>query len=153
MKPIVISKGYQGTVTLFEDKVIIEKSGWYAITKTIEISDIIDVTFTFNEMPAGFIEFVTLDSKVSVCRDDAMRNPNALCFKNQSQHGDAVRIQEYILKQIEKRKYNQIQKTQTAIQSTAVSSADEIKKYKELLDMGIITQEEFDAKKKQLLGI
>ena len=34
-----------------------------------------------------------------------------------------------------------------------VSSADEIKKYKELLDSGIITQEEFDAKKKQLLGL
>ena len=29
---------------------------------------------------------------------------------------------------------------------------EEIKKYKELLDMGIITQEEFDAKKKELLG-
>lgn len=36
---------------------------------------------------------------------------------------------------------------------TASSPADEIKKYKELLDMGAITQEEFDAKKKQLLGI
>ena len=35
----------------------------------------------------------------------------------------------------------------------ASSNADEIKKYKELLDMGIITQEEFDAKKKQLLGL
>ena len=34
-----------------------------------------------------------------------------------------------------------------------VSSADEIKKFKELLDAGIITQEEFDAKKKQLLGL
>ncbi len=34
-----------------------------------------------------------------------------------------------------------------------VSNADEIKKYKELLDDGIISQEEFDAKKKQLLGI
>ena len=33
------------------------------------------------------------------------------------------------------------------------SPADELKKYKELLDMGIITQEEFDAKKKQLLGL
>ena len=33
------------------------------------------------------------------------------------------------------------------------SSADEIKKFKELLDSGIITQEEFDAKKKQLLGL
>ena len=33
------------------------------------------------------------------------------------------------------------------------SSADEIKKFKELLDSGIITQEEFDAKNKQLLGL
>ena len=31
--------------------------------------------------------------------------------------------------------------------------ADELKKFKELLDMGVITQEEFDAKKKQLLGL
>ena len=29
----------------------------------------------------------------------------------------------------------------------------EIKKYKELLDSGIISQEEFDAKKKQILGV
>lgn len=33
------------------------------------------------------------------------------------------------------------------------SNADELKKYKDLLDSGVITQEEFDAKKKQLLGI
>ena len=36
---------------------------------------------------------------------------------------------------------------------TAVSAADELKKFKELLDAGVITQEEFDAKKKQLLGL
>ena len=34
-----------------------------------------------------------------------------------------------------------------------VSAAEELKKFKELLDAGIITQEEFDAKKKQLLGL
>lgn len=33
------------------------------------------------------------------------------------------------------------------------SSLDEIKKLKELLDMGAITQAEFEAKKKQLLGL
>ena len=33
------------------------------------------------------------------------------------------------------------------------SSIDEVKKLKDLLDAGIITQEEFDAKKKQLLGL
>ena len=32
-------------------------------------------------------------------------------------------------------------------------SMSEIKKYKELLDSGIITQEEFDTKKKQLLDL
>ena len=36
--------------------------------------------------------------------------------------------------------------------SNSQSSADELKKYKDLLDAGVITQEEFDAKKKQLLG-
>ena len=34
-----------------------------------------------------------------------------------------------------------------------VSEADEIKKFKELADEGIITQEEFEAKKKQLLEL
>ena len=34
-----------------------------------------------------------------------------------------------------------------------VSGADEIQKYKALLDSGAITEEEFAAKKKQLLGI
>lgn len=33
------------------------------------------------------------------------------------------------------------------------SNADELKKFKELLDSGIITQDEFDEKKKQLLGL
>ena len=34
-----------------------------------------------------------------------------------------------------------------------MDNAQELRKYKELLDDGIITQEEFDAKKKQLLGL
>lgn len=34
-----------------------------------------------------------------------------------------------------------------------ISVADELKKFKELLDMGVISQEEFDSKKKQLLGL
>ena len=37
--------------------------------------------------------------------------------------------------------------------SVGGSPADELKKYTELLDSGVITQEEFDAKKKQLLGL
>lgn len=36
---------------------------------------------------------------------------------------------------------------------STVSEADEIKKFKALLDEGIISQEDFNAKKKQLLGV
>lgn len=40
-----------------------------------------------------------------------------------------------------------------AAAAPAKSPVEQIKEYKELLDMGIISQEEFDAKKKQLLGL
>lgn len=44
------------------------------------------------------------------------------------------------------------QKAQTA-DRTVLGTAEELKNYKELLDSGVISQEEFDAKKKQLLGL
>ena len=52
-----------------------------------------------------------------------------------------------------KKNYGNVAK-QTVIENTIqTSNADELKKYKELLDSGVITQEEFDAKKKQILGL
>ncbi len=39
------------------------------------------------------------------------------------------------------------------VEVASKSEADELKKFKELLDTGVITQEEFDAKKKELLGL
>ena len=48
----------------------------------------------------------------------------------------------------------QKEKEQTAHTPIILESpADELKKYKELLDCGVITQEEFEAKKKQILGL
>ena len=38
-------------------------------------------------------------------------------------------------------------------QEVPQSNASELKQYKDLLDSGVISQEEFDAKKKQLLGL
>ena len=49
---------------------------------------------------------------------------------------------------IDKKKSEQV-KTNSA----DISNADELKKYKELLDSGVISQEEFDAKKRQILGL
>lgn len=41
----------------------------------------------------------------------------------------------------------------TVVQQPQNSDADSLKMYKELLDSGAITQEEFDEKKKQILGL
>ena len=45
------------------------------------------------------------------------------------------------------------QNKSTVTLAAPVSNADELKKFKELLDEGVITQAEFDAKEKQLLGL
>ena len=62
-------------------------------------------------------------------RDKVYEELNTLINKRQSKHSDVTVVKQDI------------------------SNADELRKYKELLDNGIITQEEFDAKKKQLLGL
>jgi len=63
-------------------------------------------------------------------------------------------ILEVISKQlIERQGKEKIISTTTIKQEIPQSNADELKKFKDLLDSGIISQEEFDAKKKQLLGL
>lgn len=52
---------------------------------------------------------------------------------------------------MELKKYPQIKKESANLSSGSI--ADEIKKYAELKNQGLLTEEEFTAKKKQLLGI
>ena len=61
-----------------------------------------------------------------------------------------------VLGYIKAKKYGIIEDTPASPKIEVIketSNADELKKYKKLLDDGIISQEEFDAKKKQILGI
>ena len=53
---------------------------------------------------------------------------------------------------MELKKYPQVKKNNESIAS-ARSIADEIKEFAELTKQGILTEEEFNAKKKQLLGL
>ena len=62
-------------------------------------------------------------------------------------------LHEEISKLLVERQSKPTAATTTIKQEIPQSNADELKKYKDLLDGGIISQEEFDAKKKQLLGL
>ena len=66
----------------------------------------------------------------------------------------AIKNTEDIYKVINNLLLDRQKKSNTEVVSVhGVDAADQLKKFKELLDSGVITQEEFDAKKKQLLGL
>ena len=67
--------------------------------------------------------------------------------------GNRDEIHDVISKLLVERQQKATSATTTIKQEIPQSNADELKKYKDLLDNGIISQEEFDAKKKQLLGL
>ena len=148
----IIFEGYKGVIRVYEDKVEIEKSGFFFnnTAKTLPMSNIISVSIKPSGWGRGYIEFTTPGSRDSRNTEEALNNENALCFKNGGQDAEAKKIKEYVEEQILKLSQN---KAGTTVVQQAASPAEELKKMKELLDMGIITQEEFNAKKKQLLGL
>ncbi|MBE6629696.1 MAG: SHOCT domain-containing protein [Ruminococcaceae bacterium] len=66
--------------------------------------------------------------------------------------GNYAAIGEVLGQKINERQESTINETKVQ-QNTQNSSMDDLLKLKSLLDAGVITQEEFEAKKKQLLGI
>lgn len=75
----------------------------------------------------------------------------AISFKGIKNNSDIHREISNLL--LERQGKEKLVSTTTIKQEIPQSNADELKKYKDLLDSGVITQEEFDAKKKQLLGL
>ena len=105
--------------------------------KAINIDDGTDVTSSDFGIMSGRI---IINTKNEQCSFEVGKNNASKIF---------AMISNAIQDILEKR-----QSTQAATTIVQASSpAEELKKFKELLDMGIITQEEFDAKKKQLLGL
>ena len=79
-------------------------------------------------------------------RHDNFFNENSFTFDTTKVSNEQMEeVANYVKKQVE------TYKNAGTVQVNNFSMADEIRKYKELLDMGAITQEEFDVKKKELL--
>lgn len=117
--------------------------------KKIDFIDITSVQFREATAVVGFIQFSypgSVESKGGVF--DAVNDENTIPFRN-DQSKEAKEIYDYIIQRRTELK-NIPSQPATAQQSSPV---DEIRKYKVLLDEGIISQEEFESKKKQLLGL
>ena len=142
---------------VFEDKCIIStKAGVGSFitgnvsdgAKTIYYSDVIGVQCKKAGFQIGYLQLETASSTMNN-KGDNFFNENSFTFE-EAMNYQIDEVADYIRKKIEEAKQ---QKNAPVVVAGAVSPAEELKKFKELLDMGIITQEEFDAKKKQLLGL
>ncbi|MFT9055100.1 MAG: DUF4429 domain-containing protein [Ethanoligenens sp.] len=152
-EPILTLKGVAGQLELHENKVVIKRKGALAKMthgftgdKEIMIRNITGVQLKLGGFALnGFIQFTIPggnESRKGI--SSATQDENTVMF-----HKDQNKIAQAIKEKIE-----EIQESTSKPQmiSQTVSPADEIRKLKGLLDDGIITQNEFDSKKSDLLS-
>ena len=169
---LFVLNGRNGTVKVTQKVVIISREGVIGFfasgvmgqgDKRIRIKSIVSVELGKEPSFWGgisYIRFATAaDNEVrkhSSFGDPSLRmfenkggqyfnDPNTIQLSNMEQYNIAIKIRDYI------ENYQSESIAPTVVQP--LSGADEILKYKKLLDDGILTQEEFDAKKKQLLEL
>ena len=144
-------------IKVYEDKVIIKVNATTGSiltgnstdgSKTIYYSDVIGVQYKECGLTLGYLQLETASLQMNN-KNSNFFSENSFTF-NADLNAKMAEVSKYVQERVEYFKNNR-NNPQQVVQAT--SSADELLKFKELLDMGVISQEEFDAKKKQLLGL
>lgn len=113
--------------------------------KSIPIKSITAIQIKPPRLTTGYIQFAysgSSESKGGIM--DAIEDENTITFSSKKDFEQAKELKALI---------ESLQNKDNQPETSSTSDADEILKFKELLDAGVITEEEFEAKKKQILGI
>lgn len=149
--------GANGIVELYANRIVIRRKGFRGVLghgffkgdKEIILKSITGVQVKKAGLVVlGYIQFSMMGGNEGRRGlTEATQDENTVTFdSSQNKIAEEVKNKVFELQQqAESKSVSQI--------INPLSGADEILKYKQLLDEGIITQEEFNAKKKQLLGL
>jgi len=153
MASVYFMKGEHSEIEVFEDKLTLTPKGVMGLlskglqgTKTMPFSSITAIQLKEAGIAPGYIQFSMLGG--NECKGGmfgAIYDENSFMFNGKSHNELARNIKDYI--------ESKINNAQPNPASNAESSADELSKYFDLKEKGVITEEEFQAKKKQLLGL
>lgn len=145
-------KGYNGTIIL-DDKTLIIKRGIKGFLlgggmlrgdKTIPYSRIVAVQLKKAGLTAGYIQFTLMGgSEAKGGLFQSTRDENSINFHNRGDNNERFTELKKIIEQ----------KIANDGSDTSNNFLNDIEKLSELKNKGIITEEEFEKKKKQLLGI
>lgn len=159
MEKLMEASGVGQTVTVFPNKVAISgKKGLMGMlaaggsSQEIRIKEITGIEFKkAGSMVNGYIQFRTAASANSKQGGmfavlEVADDPNTIHFLKK--HNDVfMEVKDKIEEIMDQMEQNQ------GVSVQAPSSADELVKFSGLLKDGLITQDEFDKKKKELLGL
>ncbi len=157
--PLYHLAGVNGELFLYSSKIIISRNKSSIITglsqgftkgdKTIYINQISGVQLKLAGLTNGYIQFTISGGKESTGGAfDATTDENTVMFSSANNE-----IASQIQQKIDEIKDSLHNNKTGSVDKPSLSGADEIRKFKQLMDEGIITQEEFEMKKKQLLEI
>lgn len=145
--------GNVATMAVYEDKAVITgKKGFLGFmsgrafdgSKEFYFQDLTSVQY--KEASVWMNGFIQFEYPGSHSGQNNYNSENTfVIMKGKTNIEDCKRAYAYIKERIAFFKQNR--------NSGGISQADELKKFKELLDSGTITQEEFDEKKKKILGL
>ncbi len=122
-----------GALVITDQRLLFAAESGFSAARTIYLSDIDAIDYS--SIGAAISRTLRIKTKSSVLSVDGNKQ-TLTSFRNE--------LEEAI---------HTLRRNNEKSTNKANGSADEIKKFKELLDMGIITQEEFNKKKKDLLGL
>lgn len=144
-------KGHNGQIETFEDRIVISRKGALGFLtqgikgdKAIPFSSITAVQFKDAGFLNGYIQFTVkggIESRSGV--GAAGSDENTVMFRQGKQAEEFSRLRALVETKIMSAKAN----------NGPVSAADELEKFAALRDRGIITVEEFQQKKRALLGL
>lgn len=149
------ANGRNGLIELYENQLVIKKKlgGLKRMLTTgdkeIFLDNIKNVNYkSANSMTWGFIQFETAQNTKELSKGSLMSSPNDDYSVNFSKKQQP----EFEKLKTEINELRSRNNSQTIIQNQ-FSEADELEKLADLKEKGILTQEEFDQKKKQILGL
>ncbi|CAG7643894.1 hypothetical protein PAESOLCIP111_04573 [Paenibacillus solanacearum] len=142
--------GFTSTLELYVDYLVIRPDNIQKLvshTRMIPLDDVISVNIVKPFLKVPYLQVITPD--LHVTKNDGLKAADANVVLIQPFNmKKAKKIREYIMSY----KIGSIQRSK-GISVSLVGSIDDLEKLARLKDSGMITQEEFNAKKKQILGL
>lgn len=142
------------TLTISRPGLMSKMSLGFTGDKTVMINQISGVQIKKVGLARGYIQFImagTKEAKSGIIGgkidENIVYSDSFFKNKNNQINSNFEEIKKYI------EEFNSNQNRNTTIIQNVKSPAEQVKELKELLDMGAISQEEFDKKKKELLNL